>query len=148
MTLQRRIGLGITLGVDPAGGTNFSVLGAVVNTIVFSGAKKTIVDISLLSDLFMPKGASQIDPGKVAFEIAYDKNDAGNTGLLQTTWDGAGSTGVTPATWQLTVPAAGAENTGWVSNFAGWCSGMGVAVDKGKMLVATVEVDISGNPGF
>lgn len=143
-SLQRRIALGMTLGMDSTGGTNYTVLGAVVDGFDFDGGSKQVADMSILSDTYIPKAGGQIDAGKCSFMIAWDP--------LATTTTSArlaaarALTGVTPPAFQLTFPAAGTENTAQTSNFAGWVTKIGKTFKKDKLLVATVEIDISGNP--
>ena len=151
MSLQQRIGLGVTLGVDLAGGANYNTLGAIVNAIKFSGTKADVVDISLLSDIFKRYAKGQIDPGELEFEIAWDPGDntaSTNTNArIKTAHD---ATGVNTYPFQLTLPAIASPgtNTAQTINFSAHVTGVGPSLEKEKQLVASIKCKISGDPNF
>lgn len=142
--LQKRIGLGFTLGMDPTGGSTFVVLGAIVDGLDEDGGSMDIADMSILSDTYKTKAGGQIDPGKATFQIAYD-GSANNTtaGRLAAA---RAITGVVSPAFQRTYPAANGQNS-FTENFSGWVTKLGKAIKKDKMIVQAVEIDISGNPG-
>lgn len=144
MTLQSRVGYGWTVGVDSTGGTSFTTLGAVVEGFKGPGAKRDKVDITLLSDLWKRFAGAQIDPGELAFTIAWDPGDATTTqtltALLKST------SGVEP-NWQLTYPAFGGGGSG-SQTFKGILLGFSPTVMEDKMATSEVTVQVSGNPNF
>ncbi len=151
MTLQKRMGLGVTLGVDLAGGTNFNTLGAVVNAIKFSGTKADVADLSILADTWKSYGKGQIDPGEVDFEIAWDPGDNTantNTNARLSTMHAA--TGVNTYPFQLTLPSIASPGTATAStvNFSAHVTGMGPTMEKDKLVTATIKLKISGNPNL
>ncbi len=75
MSLQRRMGLGITFSVDTSLSTNYTALGNLVNTLKNSGTKADVADLSILSDTWKVFGKGQIDPGEYDMEFAYDPLD-------------------------------------------------------------------------
>ena len=151
MSLQRRIGLGITLAVDLAGGTNYNTLGAIVNAVKHGGTKKDVVDISILSDFWKQYAVGQCDPGEIDFEIAFDPGDntaLSNTNARLTTMHA--TSGVNAFPFQLSIPAVASPgtNTAQLINFSAHVTSVGMAIEKEKMLIAPVKLKLSGNPGF
>lgn len=151
MALQRRIGLGITLGVDVNGGANYNTLGCIVNAIKHDGTKADEVDTSILSDTYKQFAKGQIDPGGWSFEIAYDPGDntanTNTTARLQTMH---AATGVNTYPFQLTLPAIASPGTNAAQtiNFSGLVTSIGLSVEKDKLLVAPIKLKVSGNPGL
>lgn len=146
MALTRRMGLGVTLAMDPAGASNYVTLGAIVDG--FSGsAKADVADMSILSDTFKPKGKGQVDPGEITLSIAYDPDDNSNTNTSRALAAALALTGPTPRTFQISYPAVGAVNAS-TENFSGHITGLGREVKKGDMIVAPVTITVSGDPGF
>lgn len=151
MPLQRRIGLGVTLAVDIAGGANYNTLGAIVNAIKNSGTKADTADISILSDIWKQFAKGQIDPGEYDFEIAYDPGDntvgTNTTARLQTMH---AATGVNTYPFQLTMPAIASPGTNVAQtiNFSAHLISMGATFEKDKLIVAPIKLKVSGNPNL
>lgn len=147
MTLQRRIGLGVTLGVDTALGTSYATLGAIVNAIKNGGTKADVADISILSDTFKQFGKGQIDPGEYDFEIAYDPGDTATTGKIQTMH---AATGVNAYPFLITLPAIPSPGTNAAQTiaFSAHLISMGLGVEKDKMIVCPVKLKVTGNPNL
>jgi hypothetical protein len=152
--LQRRIGLGVTLGVDiaGAGGSNYVSLGAIVNAIKNSGTKADVGDISLLADTWKQFAKGQIDPGEYTFECAYDPNDsaanqANTTARLQTMH---AATGPNAYPFQITLPAVASPGTNQSNtiNFSAHLTGMGLSIEKDKLIVTPVTIKVTGNPNL
>ena len=83
MPVNKRIGLGFTLSVDPLGGTSYTTIGAIVDGFGESEAKAMMVETAILTDVFITKSKSQVDPGEVTFIIAYDPDEASSVLLNQ-----------------------------------------------------------------
>ena len=149
MALTRRIGLGVTLGIDRTGAANFVVLGAIVGGFTHGGAKSDVVDASILSDNYKPKGKGQTDPGEHTLQIAYDPSDAANTNNSRLLALALADTGPpdAAANFQITYPAVGAVAAA-TETHRGWVTGLGREVKKDGLIVAPVTITISGDPGF
>jgi hypothetical protein len=144
MALNRRIGLGVTVGVDSAGGTSFTTLGSVVDGAKEGGSKADVADVSILSDTFKQKAKGQIDPNEVTMTVAYDPDDTTTT-LLKTLHD---SVSATPPNWQISFPpgtlGAGSITT---KSFKGFVTGLGREIMKDKMITQELTVTKTGDPG-
>lgn len=148
-SLVRRIGLGVTLGMDVAGGNNITTLGAIVDGFDHDGATADVADMAILSDKYKPKATGQVDPGKITHQIAYDPGNANTTAYrLANALDINAGGNVTPQTFTITYPPVGAENAAITENFSGFVTKLGRSVNKGKMIVAPVEITLSGDPGM
>ncbi len=145
MTLNRRIGLGFTLAADPTGGTSFSTLAAIVDGWDEEDAKAETPDTAILADLYKTFGKSQIDPGGITFEIAYDPDHATTTTLITM----FKSVSQVAPNWQIGYPG-GDSGAGSVvaESFKAHCVGMGRSVKKGKLLVCKITLKKTGQPGF
>ena len=151
MSLQRRIGLGVTLGCDVNQGTNYNTLGAVVNAIKNSGTKADVGDTSILSDTYKQFAKGQIDPGEYDFEVAYDPGD--NSGSTQTTAilrTMHAATGPNTYPFQITLPAIASPGTNAAQtiNFSAHLISIGLSVEKDKLIVAPIKLKVSGNPNL
>lgn len=142
MPLTKRIGFGVTLSCDPAGGTTYALLGAVVEGIDGADAKATVIETALLTDKYQTKAVGQVDSGEVSFTIAYDPADTATTTVLT----GLLTSGVS-AGWEISYPIIAAE-TQQTDAFQGPLSGMKRTVSKDKMILATVTIAVSGKPGL
>lgn len=127
---------------DPAGGTAYAGLGAIVDGFDGGDGKTDEVDTSILSDKFKTKAGAQIDSGKVTYSIAYDPSDTATTQVLTTLF---GNSNI--AHWQIVYPSLGAGDTPAPDTFLGFVSGFKKTGKKDKLLTADVEVTISGSPG-
>ncbi len=139
MTLRRRIGLGFTIAVDPAGGTSWTTLGNVVDGYKGPDSKADKVDVSILVDIFKPMAKGQIDSGEMTFEIAYDPEDSHSTlveSLLQQ-YDPV-------PTWLITYPHGGTPTR----TFSAQLSGRSEEVSRGKLVTCTITLFIYGDPGY
>lgn len=152
MSLQRRIGLGVTLGVDILGSTNYTALGAIVNSIKNGGTKADVADVSILSDTYKQFAKGQIDPGEYDIECAYDPGDnaansANTTVRLQTMH---AATGVNTYPFQITLPAVPSpgSNAAQTINFSAHLIGMGLSIEKDKLIVTPIKIKVSGNPNL
>lgn len=151
MALQRRIGLGVTLGVDTNGGANYNSLGAVVNAIKHSGTKADQADVSILSDTWKQFAKGQIDPGEYDFEVAYDPGDnTANTNTTVRLQTMHAATGMNTYPFQLTLPAVASPGTNAAQtiNFSAHVVSMGLGVEKDKLIVAPIKLKVSGNPNL
>lgn len=160
--VDRRIGLGVTLGVDITGvGTTYTILGAIVDGLDGPDAKGTVVDLTLLSERYKVKTVADVDPGEVTFTIAYDPSDATSTqiltGLLTGTF--SSTTAIALPIWQISYPATGgypplsggtAAAVPAITDppFYGTVSGFKRTISKDKMVVAEITIAVSGKPGF
>ncbi len=152
MSLQRRMGLGVTLGVDIAQSTNYTALGNIVNAIKNNGTKADTADLSILSDTYKQFGKGQIDPGEWDFEIATDPLDnsaaSANTFARILTMHAATGVNTYPFSLQLpSIPSPGSATVAYC-NFAAHVIGVGMSVEKDKLIVTPVKLKVSGNPGF
>ncbi len=145
MSLNRRIGLGVTLGVDAAGGSSYTTLGNVVDGLKEGGSKADVADISILADTFKAKAKGQIDPNEVTLTVAYDPDDS-NYVILKTLHDGIQTT---PPTWLISLPS-GTLGAGTITTkgFAGFVTGLGREIMKDKLLTCEVTITKTGNPGM
>lgn len=142
MALTRRIGFGVTLDCDPAGGTTYANLGAIVDGLDGGDAKTTVIETAILGDKFVTKAGGQVDPGEVTFTIAYDPLDAA-TNLVLTALLGNSNV----AHFRINYPAvAGAGAT--TETFFALVTGYKRTIAKDKMITAEVTLSISGDPGF
>jgi hypothetical protein len=139
MTLERRVGLGYTLSVDPTGGTTFAVLGSIVDAIDGPDAKKDDIDISILADIKKFFSPGQLDAGVVTFQIAYDPADT-DTHTLATLLN---STSTTLANWKINHSGTSNQET-----FLGYVNGFARKTGKGKLVVADVSIKVSGDTGY
>lgn len=142
MSLTKRIGFGVTLGCDPAGGVTYAVLGAVVDGLEGAEAKTDEVDTSVLGDKYKTKAGAQVDPGNVTFSIAYDPLDTATTTVLTGLLASSAVAG-----WQITYPVIAAE-TQQKDAFKGFVSGFKRSIKKANLIVADVTITVSGTPGF
>jgi hypothetical protein len=141
MSLERRIGLGFTLGVDKTGGTSFATLGNIVDGWKGSGAAAEKVDITILVDFFKQFAKGQMDPGEFTFMIAADPND-NDTKIMG---DMAIQTTPTP-NWKITYPDVG---TGTVERtFFAHVMKNPEEVTVGKLHTWEITIAVSGDPGF
>lgn len=151
MTLTRRAGLGVTLGVDPTGGTSFTVLGAIVEGIDGPDAKGEEYDASLLTDKYKHKDVAQVDPGDLTFTIAYDPADTATTQALALQLSGgtAGGSQTVAAmpNWQISYPIIGVE-TQQKETFLGRLKGFKRRIKKSEMIMADITIAVSGVPGY
>jgi len=142
--INRRIGLGCTLSVDPTGSTAYQAIGAIVDGFKGPSAKAETVDITLLSDGYKQFGKSHTDPGETTFMIAYDPDDTSSAtlaGLLAPTQ--------TPANWQITYgPGTGGAGTVTTETFKAHLTGMSREVAKDKFLTCEITLKNTGNPGY
>lgn len=145
MAVNKRIGLGILLAVDTAGGTTFVNLGAIVTAPSSSEAKADTAELTLLNDIIKEKAKGQIDPGEVTFQIAYDPDEASTT-LLKTMLE---TIPTTPPNWRITFPA-GTLGAGTITTktFTAHMTGMGEEFEKDKMLICPITLTKTGQTGF
>lgn len=145
MPVNKRIGYGMTLGVDTAGGASFTTLGALVDGTKESDAKGTTGDTSILTDVFMTFSKSQVDPGETSFTIAYDPDEATSTTLKAL----LASTNATAPTWRITFPA-GTLGAGTITTktFSAHLTGMGREVMKDNLVTASITLKKTGDPGM
>jgi hypothetical protein len=150
MSLTRRIGLGITIGIDRSGGSNFTALGYLIGGTKRGTGKAEVIPCPIASDTYIPKGKGQITPGQTKFNVYYDPSDSSNTNnsrLLSAALADTGPPG-TEANFQITYPAVGAVNA-ISETFKGWVTDLGdVDLDVKSPLIVPVTIDISGNPGL
>jgi hypothetical protein len=142
MSLERRIGLGFTLGVDSTGGTSFTTIASIVDGIEGPGADSEVADVSILTDTFKRKRKAMVDAGKVTYTIAYDPNDTNSQllGLLL-------ADVTTVANWRVGFPDQGAS-TSQAETFTGLLVGMNRKAKRKELVVADITIDVDGNPGF
>ena len=148
--LVRRIGLGITLAMGSAAGdTNYVALGAIVDGFEHDGVTLDVADMAILSDKYKQKATGQGNPGKITLMIAYDPTATTTTAArLANAIDTNAAGNTIPQQFQVAYPAVGAENAIINENFAGFVTKLGRSVKKDKMLVAPVEIELSGDPGL
>lgn len=143
MTLTKRIGLGITLSVDTAGGTSFTALGSIVDSME-TDAKAVDVNTSLLGDQFDSFLPASIDGGTLTITIAYSPEDTNTTKILN---DLFYSTSQTLANFKIGYPAVGA-GTGIAETFKGYVNNIGRQIKRDGFLTAKVGIKVSGDPGL
>lgn len=136
MALNKKIGYGWVLSIDPAGGTSYTALANVVDGWSGPKTKARTPDTSVLADFwdtFMKEGC---DPGEITFDVALDPEDTNyillNTALANTS---------APAAFQIDPPAATAMNV-----FQGWITSLSPEVRKGALAKAEVTIKVTGNP--
>ncbi len=145
MTLNRRIGLGFVLSADPAGGTSYTALASIVDGWDEAEAKADTADTSILADTYKTKSKSQIDPGSITLEIAYDPDDATTTTIITM----FKSVSATPPNWQISYPAGtGGAGVVVAETFKAHLTGMGRTFKKDKLLIAKITLTKTGDPGF
>jgi len=140
MTTTPRAGFGQLLGCDPLGGTSYTPLGNIVEGWDGPNSEVQKVDTTLLGDKNMTSLPADADPGVISFKIAYDPDSSVTTLLTALRTSGA------VATWQRTfanpTPTAPPEVChGWLKTFK-------PSVMKRQMIMADVEIQVTGNPGF
>lgn len=153
-TVGRRIGFGVTLGVDPTGaGASYTIIGAIIDGVEGPDAKKTVIDTTLLSDAYRTISVAQGEPGEVTFQIAYDPSDTTSTGtlagLLTSGYSSVAATN--PPKWQISYPASGGQGAAIeaaTDSFYGFVTGFKRTISKDKMITADITISISGNPGI
>src|SRR4051812_2059116 len=143
MSLTKRIGLGVKLSVDAAGGTTWVELGSIVDGIE-TDAKATSIDTSLLGDTYSSFLKGPIDGGSMQFTIAYSSEDSNTTQILNGL---LASTSQTLANWQLTYPAVGGGSSD-TEIFKGFVESVGRSIKRDGFLTAKVSVKVSGDPGL
>lgn len=151
MALQRRIGFGVTLGLDLNGGANYNTLGAIVNAIKNSGTKADVADVSILSDTYKQFAKGQIDPGEYDFEIAYDPGDTtANTNTTARLQTAHAATGMNTYPFQITLPSIASPGTATAQtiNFSAHVISLGITIEKDKLLICPVKLKVSGNPAL
>jgi hypothetical protein len=147
--LVRRIGLGITLGMDPLGGVTYVTLGAIVDGFEHDGVTLDVADMSILSDKYKTKATGQADPGKITLTIAYDPTALTTTAArLAAVIDSNAAGNTVPQTFEITYPAVGTEVAPILEPFAGYVTKMGRSIKKDKLVIAPVEITLSGDPGM
>ncbi len=137
MSLRKRIGLGVLLYCDAAGGVAATLVGSVVDTLDGPHVKAEITPVPLLSDTYLEKVKGQIDGGEVTFTIAYDL-DHDVTALLKTMRNDV----TTCPTWKITYP-----NGTLSDDFAAWLSQMSPTRKLGGYITAAITLAVNGNPG-
>lgn len=142
MALEKRIGFGCKLGVDTSGGSSYDEIGSVVDGWTGPSAAADEVDTTILSDTWKTFMKASIDPGSVSFQIAYDPNDTDCQGINSL----LASTSTTLATWQVTFPDVGSGTD--TETFTGFVTSLDREVSKTGLVMATIGIKISGNPGF
>lgn|SRR5581483_938295 len=143
MSLTKRIGLGITLGVDITGATTFVALGSIVDGFT-TDAKAKDVDTSLLVDEFDSFLKGSIDGGTMNLTIAYSPEDTNTTKILGALFY---ATTQTLANWQITYPAVGGGSSA-AETFLGYVNAIGREVKRDGFLTAKVGIKVSGDPGI
>ncbi len=145
MAVNKRAGFGVTLSVDPTGGTSYTTLAAIVDGVSESDAKATTVDTTLLSETFMTNTKTQIDPGEVTFTIAYDPDETTSV-LLKALHT---SVNPVPPAWLITYPY-GVLGSGSITTkgFFAHLTGLSREQKKDGMIVQNVTLKKTGNPGF
>lgn len=136
MSLIKRIGFGITLGVDPTGGTSFSVLGSVVDGFSGSGPKAIKADTSVLANWYSTYAPCGVEPGSFDFEIAYDPAFSESHTLAILLGTGA------VANWQITFQGAVVET------FLAYVEGMSREVKRKNLCIAKISLVVAGDPGY
>src|SRR5579871_2518705 len=104
MSLTKRYGYAVTLGCDSSGGSSFTVLGNIVDSIEGADVKADEIEVTLLADKIKTWAQGQIDGGQVTFKIAYDPADTSGTTIATLLGNG------NVANWQISYPIINAES--------------------------------------
>lgn len=137
MALNKKIGYGFVISIDPTGGTSWDALGNVVDGFSGPNSQARAVDTSVLSDFwdtFLKEGAN---PGQLTFDVAYDPDDTDYQALCTA----LESTSTTLAAFKIDPP--GSTNDQILS---GLVIGIGPEVRKGQLAKAAVTIQVSGDP--
>ncbi len=137
MSLRKRVGLGIVLECDEAGGVAFSTVASIVDMIDGPHVKADIVNVPLLEDTYMEKVKGMIDGGEVTFSIAWDRDHA-TTATIKTLRDDI----TTCPTWRITYPSGTLPD-----DFAAWVSQVSPTRKHGAFVTAAITLAVTGNPG-
>ena len=145
VTIKRSTLYKATIGVDPAGGSSYTVLGELMGDI--SGdSSRDANDVTLLGDAFKQKIPGQGDLGTLSFSLGYDQQDTGNTGLVCDLFND----GVI-ASWQITFattvdPLTNTPGSGnGTRNFKGFITKLGSKYEAGKQIGMDIEVTLVGS---
>lgn len=138
--MDKRIGYGCTLGVDPAGGVTFTTIAAIIDGWSGPDTSADDVETTVLGDKYKTFARAQIDPGTVQFEIAYDPANATNQTLVDLYDSGD------VASWQITFNDVG--NGSATETFNGYVNSFSREMTKGSLVKATISIKVSGDPGY
>lgn len=137
MSLRRRVGLGVVLECDTAGGVNFATVGSIVDALDGPHAKADIVHVPILSDSFVEKVKALVDGGECTLQIAWDPDDA-TTALFKSQLREI----TTCATWRISYPGGTIKES-----FAAWVSALGATRKIGGFITGAVTLAVNGDPG-
>jgi hypothetical protein len=141
-SVEKRVGLGITIGVDFSGGTSY----ATVVSLVDAGkveAKADTVKTSLLSDVIHTWSKTGVDGGDLVITIAYDPlfSEYTNFQNALTLMNSA------PPGFQISLPDAGTGNGSGAATeaFKAHVTGVGKELKREGFLTCDVTLKSYGN---
>ncbi len=137
MSLKKRIGLGVVLEIDEAGGSNYTTVASIVDTLDGPMAKADIVHVPLLGDSFVEKVKGMIDGGDCTLVCAWDL-DSDTTALFKRQLREI----TTPASYRISYPGGTAKE-----GFAAWVSALGATRKINAYMTGAVTLAITGDPG-
>lgn len=135
MALNKKIGYGFVISIDPAGGTAWDALGNVVDGYSGPNSQARAVDTSVLSDFWDTFAKEGANPGQVTFDVAYDCDDADYDALCDAL-ESASAIAV-----KIDPPASTNDQI-----FNALVIGVGPEVRKGALAKAAITLQVTGDP--
>ena len=142
--INRRLGLGFLLGVDPAGASAFQNVAGIVDGWKEGAAKAKMGDVTIYTDLYEQFAKGQINPGELSMMLAYDPDNT-ITQLLVTLLQQQ----LPAPNWQISYPS-GSLGAGTIITqvFLAHLSSLGREINRGKLVTCEVTLTKTGAPGF
>jgi len=146
MAVTKLLGFKTVLGFGSSAGAGSSTFTQVAGLISLPGPDGSgdDVDTSTIdnADNFKTFARGQVDPGEMSLSLAYGSTDASQK-QLGTLYE----SGVI-VSWGF-IFSATAGSTLWETNtFDGYLKSMGRAIEKDSMIMRTIGIKVTGNPGF
>ncbi len=146
MAVNKLLGFKTILGFGTSAGSGSSGFTQVAGLIGLPGPDGSGDDIDTSTidndDNFKTFARGQVDPGEMSLSLAYGSTDASQK-QLGTLYE----SGVI-VSWGF-IFSATAGSTAWETDtFDGYLKSMGRAIEKDAMIMRTIGIKVSGNPGF
>ena len=149
--MARASGYGSELYLDPANGTAFTLIGTIVDGFE-STAEFEEADLQILGDFWKTSEPVSGDPGTLKFKVILDNNDTTYQSLVNLA--AAANTNSDPSksigAWKIVYRNANGVNgvTLTPDIFSGWIKSISRTVQRKDLMVADIEVRITGVPGL
>ncbi len=147
MAVNKLLGFKTHLGFGTSAGAGTTVFTKVAGLIGLPGPDGSGDDIDTSTmdnaDDFKTFARGQVDPGEMSLSLAYGSTDASQK-QLGTLYESGKI-----VSWGFIFGATASGSTAWETDtFDGYIKSMGRAIEKDSMIMRTIGIKVSGNPGF